>query len=142
RTAVDRHGTGDLPPPGRLRLIVDGKPAGDLPPPTAAGEKGQLPFTIRHRFAAAGSHLVTVQAEPDALPGDDRQDFALEVLAQLPVLLVDGDPQADATRHGANFLRDALAPARDANPSAVARVVPVEEFDPDLLTRDLVGPGT
>jgi hypothetical protein len=142
RTALERHGAGDLPPPGRLRLLIDGKPAGDLPPPTATGEKGQMPFTIRHRFASAGSHLMTVQAEPDAVPGDDRQDFALEVLPQLPVLLVDGDPNPAATRRGADFLRDALAPARDPHPAVLARVVSVAEFDPVLLTRDLAGPGT
>src|SRR5207253_7846012 len=115
--------------------------AGDLPPPTARGEKGQFPFTFKHRFAA-GSHLVTVQSEPDALPADDRQDFALEVLPQLPVLLVDGDPNPAATHRGSDFLRDALAPARDPHPAVLARVVSIAEFDPAMLTRDLAGPGT
>jgi hypothetical protein len=142
RSALDRYGAGEPMPPGRLRLFVDGKSAGDVPPPTAAGEKGQLPFSVRHRFATAGSHLVTIQSEPDALPGDDRQDFALEVLPQLPVLLVDGDPNTAASRRGADFLRDALAPARDPQPSVLVRVVAVSDFDPAGLGRDLAGPGT
>jgi hypothetical protein len=142
RTALERRGDGELPPPGRLRLLIDGRAVGDLPPPAATGEQGQMPFSFRHRFAAPGSHLVTVQAEPDALPGDDRQDFALEVLPQLPVLLVDGDANAEATRRGADFLRDALAPARDPHPAVLARVVPANEFDPAQVTRDLAGPGT
>jgi hypothetical protein len=142
RTTLERHGDGELPPPGRLRLEVDGRPAGDLPPPAVTGAQGQAPVSLRHRFPAPGSHLVTVLAEPDALPGDDRQDFALEVLPQLPVLLVDGDPRPDAPRRGADFLRDALAPARDPNPSVLARVVPAAAFEPAQLTRDLAGPGT
>jgi hypothetical protein len=140
QTGLQLHGPGDQPP-GRLRLLVDGKPAGDLPPPTAAGEKGRLPFSVRHRFDP-GSHLVSVQAEPDALPGDDRQDYALEVLPQLPVLLVDGDPNPAADRRGSDFLRDALAPARDPHPAVLARVVAVAEFDPTVLTRDLAEAGT
>jgi hypothetical protein len=140
RTAVERHGAGDLPA-GRLRLLVDGKPAGDLSPPSVVGEKGQTPFSVRHRFSA-GSHLVSIQAEPDALPGDDRQDFALEVLPQLPVLLVDGDPNVAATRRGSDFLRDALAPARDSHPAVLARVVSVADLDTAVLARDLAGPGT
>jgi hypothetical protein len=142
RTGIDRHGASEPPPAGRVRLQVDAKPAGDVPPPSGTNEKGQLPLTVRHRFPTAGSHLVTIQSEPDALPGDDRQDFALEVLPQLPVLIVDGDPNPSATRHGSDFLRDALAPSRDAHPSVLVRVVQIGEFEPAMLGRDLSGPET
>jgi hypothetical protein len=142
RSDLQRHGGGELPAPGPLRLSVDGKPVGDLPAPSATGEQGKVPLTVRHRFATPGSHLVTIQTEPDALPADDRQDFALEVLPQLPVLLVDGDPDAAATHRGADFLRDALAPARDPRPSVFVRVVPIAEFQAALLSSDLAGPGT
>jgi hypothetical protein len=101
-----------------------------------------VPLSLRQRFTAAGSHLVTVQFDGDPLPGDNRQDYAVEVLPALPVLLVDGDPDPDATRRGVDFLRDALAPARDPSPSVVARVVSVADFAPDLLTRDVAGGGT
>src|SRR5262249_7955834 len=60
----------------------------------------------------------------------------------LPVLLVDGDPDPDVTRRGVDFLRDALAPARDPSPSVVVRVVSVADFAPDLLTGDVAGGGT
>src|SRR5438067_1664175 len=53
RTALTRHGTGELAVP-HVRLEVDGRPAGDVPVTGATGEKGQLPLTVRHRFPAAG----------------------------------------------------------------------------------------
>jgi hypothetical protein len=142
RTALERHGDGELPPAGRLRVEVDGRPAGDLPPPAVVGDHGQAPITVRQRFPTPGSHMVAIQAEPDALPGDDRQEFALEVMPQLPVLIVDGDTRIDVTRRGADFLRDALSPARDPNPSVLAHVIPANEFEPTHLSRDLAGPGT
>jgi hypothetical protein len=147
RTALERHGDGELAMPQRLNLEVDGRPAGEVlsvahAPGAPANEKERRPLSVRQRFTAAGSHLVTVQFDGDPLPGDNRQDYAVEVLPALPVLLVDGDPDADATRRGVDFLRDALSPARDPSPSVVARVVSIADFTPDLLTRDVAGHGT
>ena len=102
-----------------------------------------LSFTspLRH---TPGSHLVSVIVEPDPpagraaarlrlkdhLPGDNRQDYAIEVVPALPVLLVDGDASGPiAEQRGTDFLRDALAPARDPTPGVLARVVPIQEFD-------------
>src|SRR5439155_10543317 len=114
----------------------------DVPLPRVMGEKGQVALTLRQRFTAPGSHLVSVHFDGDALPGDNRQDYAVEVLPALPILLVDGDPDPDAARRGVDFLRDALAPARDPSPSVVVRVVSIADFAPDLLTRDVAGSGT
>lgn len=139
-TAIQRRGQ-PAPSFGRPRLLVDGKAVGELPSAAGAAEKEQ-PLTVRHRFVTPGSHLVTVQTEADALPADDRRDFALEVLPQLPVLLVDGDPNAETARRGSDFLRDALAPARDPHPAVLIRVVSVRDLDEGLMSRDLAGPGT
>src|SRR5262249_21393949 len=110
-----------------------------------------------HRFPTAGSHLVSLVVEPDPppeqrpagyvlkdhLPGDNRQDFALETVPALPVLLVDSDDRPDPKHRGTDFLRDALAPARDRTPAVLARVVPVQDFTAALLTHDLgKEPGT
>jgi hypothetical protein len=76
----------------------------------------------------------------DHLPGDNRQDFAIEVVPALPVLLVDGDTTPQPKRRGSDFLRDALAPARDRTPVVLLRVVPVQEFTPALLTNELLEP--
>jgi hypothetical protein len=158
RTALDIRGQEEYRPPHRLHLEVDGKPVTDLtPPPAAKLEKGLVPLSFSHRFVTPGSHLVSLIVEPDPppeqrapdykikdhLPGDNRQDFALEVLPALPVLLVDGDARPAPKRRGTDFLRDALAPARDPNPAVLARVVPIQEFDAALLTSDLgKEPGT
>ncbi len=158
RSALVLRGQKEYRPPHRLYLEVDGSPVTDLTPPPAAdlGDKGQVPLSFTHRFATAGSHLVSLVVEPDPppeqrpndyqikdrLPGDNRQDFALEVLSGLPVLLVDGDDRPSPKERGTDFLRDALAPARDRTPVVLARVVPVNEFDPAQLTADVREPGT
>lgn len=140
--ALARQGDGELAPPAKIRQELDGRSAGEVALPTPPAEKGQIPITLRQRISSPGSHLVSVQIPPDPLPGDNRQDYAIEVLPALPVLLIDGDPNPDATRRGIDFLRDALAPARDPAPAVLARAVSIANFEPDLLSRDLGGPGT
>ncbi|HEV3143550.1 MAG TPA: VWA domain-containing protein [Gemmataceae bacterium] len=137
RTSLQRRSSADSSTPEHVHLEIDGRPSGDLRLPGAQLDRGQVPVTFKHRFPNPGSHLVTVRIDPDALPGDNRQDFAIEVLPALPVLLVDGDERSTPKTRGTDFLRDALAPARDKSPSVLARVVPVSAFDPSLLTRDL-----
>jgi hypothetical protein len=158
RTAMDLRGQPAYSPPYKIRLEIDGKWVRDLPAPASARpDNGKVPFSFAHRFSAPGSHLVSVVLEPDppvearpagykpkdVLPGDNRQDFAVEVVQALPVLLVDGESSAEAkTRlarggpqlRGTDFLRDALAPARERSPVVRPRVVPVDQFDPLLLT--------
>src|SRR5262249_40842684 len=70
------------------------------------------------------------------MPGDNQQDFAVEVMPTLPVLIVDGDVRNSRTR-GADFLRDALAPALDTAPSFLLRILSIAEFTPDLLTKPI-----
>jgi von Willebrand factor type A domain/Aerotolerance regulator N-terminal len=133
KTELQLFGTGGQRPPDKVRVEVDGRPAGDQRPPTIA-DKGRIPLTFAQRFNTPGSHLVTITIDEDAMPGDNRQDYAVEVMPTLPVLIIDGDPR-NARSRGADFLRDALAPALDTNPSFLLRIVPAAEFSPDLLTR-------
>jgi hypothetical protein len=147
RTAMDLHGQKAYAPPHRVRLEIDGKWVRDLAvPSTAELQNGKLPFSFAHGFATTGSHLVSVilEVDPppeqrpaeyairDELPGDNRQDFALEVVQALSVLIVDGDT-TPGPKAGRDFLRDALAPARDPMPVVRTRVVSIREFDPALL---------
>jgi hypothetical protein len=149
RTALEIRGPQEYGPPHDLRVEVDGNPATtDLKAPASARlEKGQVALSFRHRFNTPGTHLVSVIVEPDPpaterpfayvvkdhLPGDNRQDYAIEVLPALPVLLVDGDDRPGVKQRGTDFLRDALSPARDLTPAVAAKVVAVDEFDADAL---------
>lgn len=144
-------------PPHRLHLEIDGKAVRDLPPPGGkVGSKlplprdGKVPFSFTHRFARPGVHLVSLVLEPDPpgedrpaghevrdrLPGDNRQDFAIEVVPAVPVLLVTGERAAASSgSSAAAFLRDALAPARDLNPVIQLRLGSAA----DLSTEQLAG---
>jgi hypothetical protein len=142
-------------PPHRLWLEVDGKRVRKLPPPGGklgqalpVPSDGKVPFSFTHRFSQPGSHLISVVIEPDpppeerprgyevkdCVPGDNRQDFAVEVLTALPLVLVDGENSAAPPEHrNTDFLRDALSPARDRHPVVRTRVVSLRDFTPALL---------
>jgi hypothetical protein len=137
RTGLQLHGPEETPLPDHVDIEVDGRAAGNIKLPGARLDKGQIPLSFKHRFTSVGSHLVTVRISDDALPGDNRQDLAIEVLPALPVLLIDGDDRPSPKIRSTDFLRDALAPARDPNPSVKARVMPFNAFDAVHLSHDL-----
>lgn len=140
KSAIRFYGNTDTKTPGKVKLEIDGLAAGDIPL-TGSPTDGVLPLQFNHKFNS-GSHLVTIQVEPDNLPGDNRQDFAMEVLPSVPLLIVDGDPRADARLRRAEFLRDALAPAKDPTPGFQVRIASLSEFVPTLLYADVKGPNT
>jgi Aerotolerance regulator N-terminal/von Willebrand factor type A domain len=149
RSEILMGGQKEYVPPHKLRLEVDGKPVRDVPPPKQATlENGKVPVSFTYRFGTPGSHLVSLILEADRppdqrpegyvlrdrVPGDNRQDFSVEVVGSLPVLLVDGDTSSAASgRRGVDFLRDALSPARDRHPVVQARVIGINEFSADSL---------
>jgi hypothetical protein len=140
KSAIKFHGGGEKKAPGKVKLEIDGRAASDLTP-TGSPSDGVMPIQFAHKFTP-GSHLITLQMDPDDLPGDNRQDFALEVLPSIPVLVIDGDSRADSKYRGAEFLRDALAPAKDATPGFLVRVATMAEFNSSLLYADVKGAGT
>jgi Aerotolerance regulator N-terminal len=141
-------------PPHRLRLEIDGKHVRDLPAPPRANlpTTGKIPLAFTHRFATPGVHRVGVILEADLpvgdrpggyvlrdrVPSDNRQDFALEVVDAIDVLLVDGREASSSAEHGPGFLRDALSPKRDPQPVARTRVVGVSAFAASPLTARVV----
>lgn len=140
-SAVVRHGK-HASLSGGVRWLVDGQVVRGASMGDAGDNERQAPISFQQRFSSAGSHLVTLQADPDEFPADDRQDLAIDVVPQLPVLLVDGNSDPAAPRRSSDFLRDALAPVRDPQPSIRLRATPIGQFTPAILTRDFAGPGT
>jgi len=150
-SALQLHGQAEYHPPHRLFLEVDGQLVADVAAPATAqlDKHSQVPLQFEQRFQETGAHVVSLVVAPDLplaqrppgyvvrdrLPADNRQDFVVDILPALPVLLVDG-----GERSGADFLRDALAPARDPTPTVLLRVVAALEFTGDQLHQN-VGPG-
>src|SRR5262245_31869721 len=114
--------------PGRTRIEVDGRPAGDLKPGATSEGGGRIPLSFAQRFRTPGSHLVSLLLDGSPLAGLDRQDCAVEVVPAMTVLLVDGGPSPRDGSRSSDFLRDALAPARDPEPSFRVRQVAAAEF--------------
>ncbi|MEX0775551.1 MAG: BatA domain-containing protein [Phycisphaeraceae bacterium] len=104
------HNYGDAAYPDILvRLKVDGEVRGEpqtlnLPP----GEQAQVHFNAT--FDTAGSHVIEVFLEADALRADNTLLAAIPVWDRLPVLLVDGAPSAEPLKGETDFLRIALQP--------------------------------
>jgi hypothetical protein len=132
RTAGQRTG----PPLNAVKLEIDGRASGEV---SLAGTPADAVrgIAFSQRFSV-GSHLVTLKCDGDDFVEDNRQDFALEVLPAVPVLIVDGTAPA---RRG-EFLRDALAPAKDTTPAFLVKLISPSEFTANLLTADVKGPGT
>jgi hypothetical protein len=62
------------------------------------------------RFPQAGQHEISARLEGDAVEADNHRFFAIDIPADLPVLLIDGDAQA----RDARYLSFALAPGASA----------------------------
>lgn len=125
--------------PHGVRLLVDGLEVAsteDVPPP---GE----PRTISYRFRKGGRVRVTAELPRDGLPVDDTRYLALEVLEEIPLLIVGsagrepGRPLSvsRADRTSAEYLDLALAPRAPgiAEPAVIFKTDFVTEID----SRDL-----
>lgn len=141
RSALRFSGGGAATTPGVIKLEVDGRAAGEVKPPALPTAAGQVALPFAQKFPS-GSHLLTLTLDPDDLPGDNRQDFAVEVLPVVPVLMVDGGPAGAGLRRGTDYLRDALAPMKDPSPAFAVRVISIAEYSPNSLAQDVKGPNT
>lgn len=130
--ALRLSGLTEFAAPHRLRYEIDGQVSGDIALPRDANVvSGQIPFHFHHRFDAPGTHLVSVIVEPDppeserpagyrlrdCLPADNRQDIVVEVVRELPVLLVDGADKL-TPESSTFFLDKALAGPADSKQAA------------------------
>lgn len=134
RATLRNHGTrpyADL----RVHFRADGVEREASQITLGAGESGQLLFT--HKFDQAGSHVLEVAADADALKADNIARASVPVLDRLPVLLVSGDRNPEPLRAETAFLEIALQPMvrHNARLSDLisSRTVGEDEFRPELL---------
>ncbi|MSU76894.1 MAG: VWA domain-containing protein [Gemmataceae bacterium] len=116
--------------PTAIRVFVNDTKLTDLPMPDQSGLKqGQLPLQFEHRFEQIGRHIVTVGVEAiagsDALDVDNVRHAIVEVVNDVPALLLDGDTQVSA-ESSTYFVRKALTNKSDAG----VRAVPVTHWRP------------
>lgn len=114
-------------------LEVDGQRLADQTTQVTLSPGSASAVEFEYAPQSAGSHVVTVSIDPDTLPADDRANAAIGVEAELPALIVDGDPQADPTRSESFFVSTALAPSSNAPAWVRARVIPQRELTKDSL---------
>ena len=122
-------------PPKKVTFEVDGNEVGAKAPPKTGTPRIGMDFV--QKFSTPGTHLVSALIDEDALPGDNRRDFAVEVLPSIPVLLVDGESRGGVRQRPSDFLRKALAPDNDPQPSFILRTVSINEFGSQLLNSPL-----
>ncbi len=94
---------------------VDGEEQRSSQVTLAPGQESQVLFT--HTFEEAGSHHVEVTTAADSLKADNTFVKSLQVWDEVPVLVVDGDPSAEALEGEADFLELALQPFGSAGGS-------------------------
>jgi hypothetical protein len=121
--------------PVRVRLVIDGRLEAEETTTLAVGEDRALAFA--HQFPAAGDHVVEVQLDADALPADDARRLVVPVREAVRVLMVDGDPKAEALRSEAAFLREAVAPEPEAGEAPIGPIRADVIGESELAGRDL-----
>jgi len=112
-------------PPEKVMFEIDGSKAGERVPPRV--REPQVGMEFATRFPTTGSHLFSVMIGGDALPGDNRRDYAIDVLPVIPVLIVDGDRPGQIKR-SSDFVRFAIAPSGLTSPSFLVRTISIREF--------------
>lgn len=123
--------------PAKIEFRVDDEPAGEKRIPRS--REPLIGMDYRRSFHTVGSHLFSAIISEDALPGDNRRDFAIDVLPTIPVLIVDGEKPGVISPRGSDYLRFAIAPANLAQPSFMVKTIALTEFGSQTLTSPIAG---
>lgn len=109
-SALKTAGFAKHAPPRSVKVLMDGVEIKTLPlAGNAEATQGQIPLQFAHRFEKDGEHVVSVIVDADdALTADNVQHAVVEVVKEVPVLLVDGDDRLSA-ESSSYFLQRALA---------------------------------
>jgi hypothetical protein len=115
RIDVKVSNTGASPSAGaEVELLVDGVQAGRAPleeiPPNASQA-----VHFQHQFEQPGPKVIEARlGSPDDLPGDNSAFARLDVLEELPILVVEGAPSAEPLGGASAFVQIAMAPGPQA----------------------------
>jgi hypothetical protein len=116
-----------------VTVTADGAPAGRVSVPAMAPGAVQI-LSAPVTFMRAGSATVEAELEgSDALAMDDRRGYAANVESAIQVLVVDGEPDADAFRSESFYLQRALSPPGGNASGMGVEVVDESGFDPRNL---------
>jgi len=134
RAGLRNHGRRAYPDL-RVHFRVDGVDRAAAMVSLAAGETEQALFPCT--FDRAGSHVVEVRTEADALRADNAALASIPVLDRIPVLLVSGDANPAPLRGETAFLEIALQPfsrgGGKMSDLVATRVTPEDRFAPSML---------
>ena len=117
----------------RVFLEVDGQRLAEQTQNIRIEADGQATVEFEQRFNKVGTHLVAVVTEDDNLVADDRAEAVVEITDALPVLLVDGHSQADASKSETFFAKAALTAPGNPTPWVAAQVVKPAQLTADRL---------
>ena len=99
--------------PELVELSIDGEVL-ETRPLRAVAEGASGSVTFEYRFEAPGAHTISARVLcDDDLPGDNRTTRAVDVLANLPVLIVEGQPSTQPLGAAGAYLQSALTPDPD-----------------------------
>ena len=122
-------------PPKKFDVLVDGKRVGEQSVPRST--EPSIALTVKHSFTTVGSHVVSIRIPDDAMPGDNRRDFAIDVLPAIPVLLVDGNAFDTGPARGSDFIRYAIAPPNHPQPSFAVKAIGINAFASQVLNEPI-----
>ncbi len=124
----------------RVQFLVDGKERTISQINLGAREQQQVLFS--HGFDEAGSHVIEVRAEADALKADNFLQASVPVWDRVPVLILNGDPSPEPLRSETDFLEAALQPfsktKADLTDLITTRVSVPGQFTVELLAQTRV----
>jgi hypothetical protein len=119
----------------KARLLVDGQLGPDIAMPEIAVGAEAI-YVFSPTFNSPGDHLVEVRIDDDPLKVDNARRISVPVREFLNVLLVDGQPKAEAFQSETDYLAQALNPeVKSSGTTSQIRTEIVNESQ--LGTRDL-----
>lgn len=95
-------------------LSTDGEPPSDQTVIESIPAGASRRVSLFARLHDAGYHSVTARVPQDHVPADDQRTIAVRAINEINVLLVDGDPGAEARESEVFYLRNALTPVDPA----------------------------